>query len=140
MAKTVRLTLAGRQKADDGEETTTKSVLSAEYFERNGSVYILYEEPSEDTDEAVKACIKLKPPVVEIIKKGSVNARMVFEGGKEHMTDYVTPFGCLKIGLRTERAEIRQSEKRTEVFLNYALTSQEIPFSHCAMNIVAEHI
>lgn len=140
MAETVRLTLEGRQTAETGEETVTKSVLSAEYYERGGSVYILYEEPGEDGDAAVKNCIKLKPPAVEIIKKGPVNARMVFEPGREHLTDYVTPFGCLKIGILTETAEVSRSEKGTEIFLSYALTTQGIPFSRCAMSIAAKHI
>lgn len=138
MKNTIQLTLTGRQRDESGEETVTETRHSAEYYERNGSIYILYEEIPEDAGAAIQNCIKLKGSVLEITKKGAVSARMVFEAGREYPTDYATPYGCIKIGIRTESLKCLHSEEGLSIRAEYSLTSQGQPFSYCSITIAID--
>lgn len=135
MKNKVQLTLTGRQRAEDGEEAVTETCHTAEYYERNGSIYILYEEIPEDMDTAIQNCIKLKGSVLEITKKGAVNTRMVFEEGREYLTDYKTPYGGLKIGVCTENLKCLYPKDGLTIQVRYTLTSQGEPFSFCSITI-----
>ena len=126
MGTTVQLTLIGRQRDSAGEETVTKSTVMAEYYEKNGTLYLLYEENPEcsetvteiqknnrDAAEIKKSSgsvvhnrIKYKDNLLEVTRNGAINTRMVFERGKEHMTDYATPYGCLRLGILTHSLEM----------------------------------
>lgn len=166
MGTTVQLTLIGYQRDSAGEETVTKSTATAEYYEKNGTLYLLYEENPDcsetvteiqknnrdaaeiqknnedvaqiqnnssaaakiqkDSNTASKIKkdsstvakipknsgtvvhnrIKYKDNLLEVTRNGAINTRMVFESGKEHMTDYATPYGCLKLGILTHSLEM----------------------------------
>lgn len=126
MGTTVQLTLIGHQRDSAGEETITKSTATAEYYEKNGTLYLLYDENlecsetvteiqknNEDAAEIPKNSntvvhnrIKCKDNLLEVTRIGTINTHMVFESGKEHMTDYATPYGCLRLGILTHSLEI----------------------------------
>lgn len=130
MKKKVRLTLTGRQRDETGQENVTELSAEAEYYERNGSRYILYEENEADTGCA-QSILKLKDGLLELTRKGSVNTHMVFEEGREHMTDYNTPFGALQLGIVTSGVCSKQSEDCLEIHIDYDLTDRGHILSHC---------
>lgn len=43
MADIVHLTLTGRQRTEDGEETLTEITVESECYTRAGSLYLLYQ-------------------------------------------------------------------------------------------------
>lgn len=166
MGTTVILTLTGHQRDSEGEETITKTSAAAEYYEKNGTLYLLYDEnpesgeitakiqqdrgtisesqhnrettseSSRDSETASKSNqgsnaaakirkgsesmaklqpgsntvihnrIKYRGNLLEVTRHGAVNTRMVFECGREHMTDYATPFGCLRLGILTHSLKV----------------------------------
>ena len=134
MKKKVRLTLTGRQRDEDGQENVTKLSADAEYYERNGSRYILYEENGADTG-CIQSVIKLKDGLLELTRKGSVNTRMVFEEGREHMADYITPLGTLQLGISTSGVCSKQSGDCLEIHADYDLTDRGHILSHCNISI-----
>lgn len=134
MKKKVRLTLIGRQRDEMGQENVTELSADAEYYERNGSLYILYEENEADTG-CTQSIIKLKDGLLELTKKGAVNTRMVFEEGREHMADYITPLGTLQLGIATSDVCSKQSEDCLNIHANYDLTERGHILSHCNINI-----
>ncbi len=137
MADIVHLTLTGRQRTEEGEETLTEITTESECYTRAGSLYLLYQEPLDQNGSAAKCCIKLKDSVLEITKNGAVRTRMVFQEGKEYLTDYVTPYGRLKMGIRTKKMELMREDERLDIRIEYSLTAQGEPFSHCIMEIMA---
>ena len=130
MKKKVRLTLTGRQRDEAGQENITELSADAEYYERNGSRYILYEENGTDTG-CIQSVIKLKNGLLELTRKGSVNTRMVFEEGREHVTDYITPLGTLQLGIATFLIYSKQSEGCLEIHTQYDLTDRGHILFHC---------
>lgn len=126
--------LTGRQRDETGQENVTKLSAEAEYYERNGSRYILYEENEADTG-STQNIIKLKEGLLELTKKGSVSTRMIFEEGQKHVTDYNTPFGALQLGITTMDICTKQSKGCLEIRVDYELTDREHILSHCNISI-----
>lgn len=134
MDNQVLLTLTGRQWDEEKNETVTEQSAPGTLYERNGSLYILYDEKTEEGG-TVKNTIKLKGTILELTKKGIVNTCMVFEPGREHMTDFVTPFGSLRLGVLTDSVEMRESEEQMEITSSYMLTESGRIISHCKISI-----
>ena len=134
MRKKVRLTLIGRQRDEAGQENVTELSADAEYYERNGSRYIFYEENGTDTG-CIQSVIKLKDGLLELTRKGSVNTRMVFEEGREHTADYITPLGTLQLGIATSSVCSKQAGDCLEIHTDYDLTDRGHILSHCNISI-----
>lgn len=134
MDRQVQLILTGRQRDPEGSETVTELSAEAECYERNGSLYILYRERAED-GSLTKNMIKQKGHILELTKKGSVNTCMTFEPGREHMTDYATPFGLLRLGILTDSVESRMEGNNMEITADYTLTESGRMISKCNISI-----
>lgn len=135
MGKKVQLSLINRQTVRGGEATVTRQSAEAEAFEKNGSLYLLYEDPPGEEGAAARNRIRLKGSVLELTKRGGVSTRMVFEPGMEYLTDYATPYGCLKMGILTHALEAVLEESQIHIELRYSLVSDGVPLSDCAMTI-----
>lgn len=129
MTRNVRLTLTGIQYDEAGEQTVTEMSCAAEYYFKNESHYIFYEETAEDTGAITKNAIKFKGSTLEQHKRGAVNSHMIFEQGREHITQYATPLGSLTLGILTQRTEIISEESEISFSAEYHLTAQGNPIS-----------
>ena len=134
MDRNVVLTLTGCQRDPEGGETVTKLSAAAECFERNGALYILYEENTEDGG-TIKSRIKLKDLLLEVTRRGAVNTCMIFETGREHMTEYTTPLGILQMGILTHSVETDRSDNEMSIDADYSLISGEAVISRCNISI-----
>lgn len=130
MTKDVLLSLQGLQfdtGAEDGDKIET--ITAAEYFKRNSSHYVIYEELMEGFSESTKNIIKFKENSLDLTKKGLVNVHMVFEENKKNMTSYLTPYGEILIGIDAGRIYVEEAEAHITVNVDYAL---EINYEHFA--------
>jgi len=136
MPKTVQLTLTGHQRDSTSGETVTETTVTAEYYEKNDSLYLFYEEPLEGTETVVKNRIKQKGSSLELTKTGAISTRMVLETGREYLTDYLTPYGCLKLELLTHKLERTLQDGKIMIRAEYTLSSGGCPVSDCELEIV----
>lgn len=137
MEKRVFLTLIGRQRTPEGDKTVTELSAEAQCSGRNGALYLLYEEKTQDGG-LVRNRIKYRKPLLELTKKGAVNTHMIFEPGREHMTDYATPLGLLRFGVRTTAVEADCQTDQARISARYTLTDQGEPVSHCEIDILVQ--
>ena len=135
MGAEARLTLTGRQRDEAGQETVIKSSFPADYYEKGGSCYILYEEQAQDSGAVTRNAIKLKGSVLEMTRRGEIHSRMVFEAGKSHLTDYVTPYGTLRMEILTKALEISRRDNGLEAVLDYTLYLDGQFLSDCELTV-----
>lgn len=121
MTKDVLLAIQGLQFYAAEEESNVKTITSAEYFKRNNSHYVIYDEATEGTDQNTRNIIKIKDKTLELTKKGLVNVHMIFEENKKNLTNYATPFGDILIGIDAKKITMTDEESRIEVKVDYAL-------------------
>lgn len=136
MTREVMLTISGLQWGEDMEQDNIETVLPAEYFKKNDSHYLLYEETMEGFTKSSKNRIKFKENLMELTRQGLVNTHMVFEENKTHMTDYVTPYGNFLLGINTERISVREENDRIEVTVAYKIEIGDEPISTNQIHIV----
>ena len=124
MADNLTITLTGIQQDESGERDISSSTAPAEYYEKNGTHYIFFEEKDPDTGVTVKSTIKFKNQILELTKKGNVTTRMVFQSGQEFITDYITPMGCLQIGILTHSVDCYFKKGLPQLKAEYTLSNE----------------
>ena len=130
MEKEVLIALKGLQFALDEEGANAlETITPAEYYKRNGSHYVIFDEAVEGFLENTKNIFKFKENSLDLTKKGLINVHMIFEENKKNMTNYATPYGNILIGIDARSVKMKEQEGHIEVDVDYAL---EINYEHFA--------
>ena len=136
MEKEVLIALKGLQFALDEEGANAlETITPAEYYKRNDSHYVIFEELMEGFTDTTKNVIKFRDSQLEVTKKGLVNVHMVFEENRKNMTSYPTPFGNILIGIDTDEVEIREEEDRIQVNVAYTLEANYEHMADCKIEM-----
>lgn len=135
MTKEVLLSLKGLQleSGEAGQELET--ITPADYYMRNGSHYIIYDEVMEGFDDVTKNMIKFQDSCLEVTKKGLVNVHMVFERNKKNMTSYATPYGNILIGIDTGAFLLEEEEDQIKVQVAYTLEANYQFLADCKIEM-----
>ena len=129
MTKEVLLSIKGLQFEGENDASDLETVTAAEYYKKNDSHYVIYEEATEGFRDTTKNIIKWNGKTLDLTKRGLINVHMIFEENKKNMTDYRTPFGSILVGIDTRQIEVEEEERQIRVHVDYAL---EINYEHLA--------
>lgn len=136
MEKEVLLALKGLQFAMDEEGAQAlETITPAEYYKKNNSHYVIYDEVAEGFGDSTKNIIKFTDSQMEVTKRGLVNVHMVFEEKKKNMTSYVTPFGNILIGIDTDQVDIKEDPDRINVNVAYSLEANYEHMADCRIEM-----
>lgn len=139
MDKEVLIHVRGLQTIEsDGDQEPIEIVVPGEYYFRNGSHYLRYEEILEDFAEPTINYIKISPRGMEVRKKGVVNVHMVFEQGKKNMTYYTTPYGTIEMGIAATNLDLEEDESGLNMKVDYALDMNQEHVADCYLAIKAQ--
>lgn len=128
MTKDVMVTIAGFHTLDEDDDKI-EMVHIGEYYERNGTHYILFEERMEGMKEAVKNRLKMREGYLEVQKRGPVTVNMVFEEGKSQSSTYAIPFGSFLIETHTTQVDVMEGEEELRARAEYEM---EVNGVYCA--------
>lgn len=140
MTKDVLLSIQGLQMID-GDENPVELMIPAEYYLKNDKHYVLYEETVPDMPAGtVKNIIKISGRQVDIMKKGAINAQLIFADQKKMQTCYSTPLGDLLVGIHTHQIQIDEADGRMDVAIEYLLEINGQDVAECAIHILIQAI
>ncbi len=130
----VTVQIMSSQTGVDGEHHIMDSQETGRLFEREGVLYVLYEETG---DMPVKNLLKIeKEPVrVHLKKSGAVSWGITFEEGTKEISDYHTPYGILQMKAETECVVLEQTGQKISLQLAYTLFIQEEEQAACRLEI-----
>ncbi len=132
---TVRI--ISRQIGAEGEEQAIETMSKGQLTERDGVLYVLYEEFPEEGQPgaAVKNLLKIEgdPARASLKKSGAVSWRIVFERGKTDASEYRTPYGALGVSVRTNEVTILREKEKTSLQLVYTLFIQGEKQADCRL-------
>lgn len=134
MAEKVLFSIKGLHSVSgmaDGEPDEIEVVNVAEYYYRNNTHFVVYEEILEGTDAPTRNLVKIGKESVEITRKGEVNTRMHFETGKCDQTTYYTPQGQIQMGMDTHRIHLTEGEKEILTQISYSMLVNYQPVADC---------
>lgn len=134
MTRDVLITISGIQLAE-GDSNEVEMITAGDYFQKNGSHYILYDEVMEGQNDIIRNTIKIRPQGLDIIKRGSSNVHMTFEKDKKNLSCYATPFGEMMIGINTNDIMIAEDEDSLKVRVSYSLDINYQHVSECNINL-----
>lgn len=139
MNKEVLIHVKGLQLMDpNDQDEPIEIVVPGEYYFRNGSHYLRYEERMEDFSEPTINYIKMSEKGMEVRKKGLVNVHMVFEQGKKNMTYYTTPFGTIQMGIAATHLDLKEEEDSLNMKVDYSLDMNEAHVADCYLSVQAQ--
>lgn len=118
MTKDVLVTVRGKQLVDQQSEVIEVMNVGS-YHEKNGKIYIRYEEHMEDGEGVITNQIKISPDAVEMTKKGAVGAQMLFREKERINSCYETPFGMLMMVVYTKKIRCTVQENLVELNIAY---------------------
>ena len=135
MTKDVLIAIKGMQfeGAEDAEEIEV--IQKGMYYQKNGSHYLMYEEPIEGSNEVIANRIKFRENELQVTKKGAVNTMLLFKRNEKNMTNYTTPYGNLLMGINTQTIEQDICEDRINVHVEYALDINYEFLADCKIDI-----
>lgn len=136
MEKEVLLALKGLQFAvEEDSAEALETITPAEYYKKNGSHYLIYDEVMEGVHDRTKNIIKFRDSLLEVTKKGLVNVHMVFEENKKNMTNYATPYGNILIGIDTGKVNIEEKADCIKVNVIYSLEANYEHMADCKIEM-----
>lgn len=137
MTKEVMVTISGLQMAGE-EEDSIELVHVGEYYKRNGTHYVLFDELLEGMSVPVKNVLKVKGHCLEVQKKGPVSAQMVFEEGRHQSSTYAIPYGSFLIETYTTSVQLHEEEERLEVTAAYELDINGVRCAECDIRVLVQ--
>lgn len=135
MTEDILVSVKGLHTLESAEEEEIEVFSAGKYYFRNGKHYILYDELVEDTKEVVKNRITLKDGLMEVQKKGPVNAKMIFERERKNTSWYDTPFGNLLAGTTVTAMQVTEQEDLLEISVDYQLEVNYERIADCRIRI-----
>lgn len=106
-------------KQKGSKQNTIKMKALANSYEKNGILYVIYKE-SLDENIKVSTMLKITKVSLTLTRTGNVKQQQFFCSGKESISDYMTPYGNLKMKVKTHRLEINSGIIQ-EIKIDYAL-------------------
>ena len=136
MNREVELVLSGLHDTEGtSDKDAVKTAQTAQYFKRNDSHYLLYEENMEGFDGVCKSRIKFRDNLLELTRQGAVEMHMIFEENKRQVVPYNTPYGQLMLGIETRRVQVEEQEDQICVTVEYILDQEGEPFSESCLKL-----
>ena len=135
MTKEIILSIKGLQTGVDEDAQGTEVIALADYYKKNDSHYVIYEELTEGFSETTRSRIKFNDSCMEVSKKWLINVHMIFDKNKKNMTSYVTPYGNIFIGIDTESILVKEEENRIKVEVYYALEANYQHLANCRIEM-----
>ena len=102
--KEITLKITGKQKIKDVEEDQMEFVTDGKLYEKNNSIYIMYEESEVSGMKGCTTTIKMTDDSIKMRRLGDLgmNTELYFETGKRFNSVYNTPYGPMGIEVLTK--------------------------------------
>lgn len=135
MTKDIILTISGIHSVDGEADDPIEVMTPGQYFWKNGKHYVLFDEVMEGVEGTIKSTLKFSEQQVELHRKGSASARMVFQKDREHLVIYQTPMGPLSISLYTDDIHMDVGEDEMKMEIRYSLKAENQLISESTMHL-----
>ncbi|MCR4653931.1 MAG: DUF1934 domain-containing protein [Eubacterium sp.] len=136
MTKDVIISLTGFQfMQEDGEPEPVAVVTGGQYYFKNGTHYLIYDELVEGFSGSTHNIIKFRPDRLQVHKKGLINVEMIFEEGKKTSASYMTPLGVIDMGLAATGFSLEEEENRILFHVEYSLSVDQAYSADCRIDL-----
>lgn len=107
----VTIKIVGVQTTFDGEESTIELITEGKHYEKNGNIFLVYDESKLSGMEGSTTTLKIEDKKIMMKRFGKNESKLMFEKGKRHKTEYKTPYGNMDMEIVTNKINIEKNEK-----------------------------
>lgn len=108
-------------QSDGGNQERTETVYPGKAYEKDGCLFVFYEEIDEDNGKVTRASMRIRRCQVDIRKRGEINTQMIFIPGEVTQTEYRTPYGAMLLNVDTSLVNVAPENWGLQVELGYRL-------------------
>lgn len=135
MKKDVLIKISGVHTGELNGSDKIEIVTGGCYYKKNNQHYLLYDEVVEGQDEVTKNIARFDEDVFHISKSGFTNVNMSFEENKRNITNYVTPYGSLLVGVDASKVDVVENDENIQVDIAYSLDVNYEHFADCTLHM-----
>lgn len=107
---------------NDEKNDAIELVTEGNFYQKNGSFYILYDENEEMGMANCSVMIKVSEDEVSVKRKGDFSSKMIYKVGETNEFIYNMPYGAMSIILHTKDIKKHLNEDGGELSVCYTLT------------------
>ncbi len=135
MTKDVLVTVSGLQNTGDGEPEKIEVITNGSYYKKKNVHYLLYNEIVDNEHEVIKNMAKFDNDTFYISKSGYTNVNMSFEENKRNITNYITPYGNMLVGVDADTINVVEDEDNISVDIKYSLDINYEHYADCSLQL-----
>ncbi len=121
MEKQVLITVNSVIDEPTGEKDHMSFVTEGTLTKENDGYIIKYEESEITGLSGTTTTLKVGKDSVTLTRHGNVDAMMLFEVGKTHLTDYDTQYGSVILGITARNVDVDFCETGGNIKVDYIL-------------------
>lgn len=102
--KDIMLKIIGKQVNQDNEEDVLEFMTEGKFYEKNGALYLMYQESELSGMEGCTTSLKIKDGMIRMRRFGEaipMDTVIEFEKGRRFEGYYDTPFGAVELEVLT---------------------------------------
>ena len=123
--KDITLKITGKQCFSDKEEEQIEFVTDGQIYNRNGALYVVYDESELSGMVGSKTSLKVSGETVKMKRIGDAGygTELYFETGKRFNSTYDTPYGEIMVEILTNKVknQLSPEELKGTIDIEYAL-------------------
>lgn len=125
--KDIMLKIIGKQVTSDSEEEQLEFVTEGKYYEKGGSVYLLYDESEFSGMEGCTTSLEITGDNIKMKRFGDsigLDTEIEFEKGKRFKGYYDTPYGSVEMEVLTNDVvnKIEKAEGKGSLNIDYQIS------------------
>lgn len=140
MRKEVLVTVKGTQTNDLGEKDTIELVTLGNYFLKNSSYYIMYNETELSGMEGTTTTLKAEPTRVTLNRMGTSEMKQIFEEGVHNEGNYVTPFGSMYMRVLPRKVQVDLDDMGGSINLEYEIELAREKLGYNTLSITVREV
>ena len=121
MEKDVIISIKGMQKYEDSDPDTIELVTEGRLMRDDLGYTLTYQESELTGLEGTLTTIQVEGEQVTLMRVGEVNAQMVFQEGRRHLSMYNTPYGAMAVGVNTRHLLANLNDQGGDIEIDYAI-------------------
>lgn len=138
MDENVVIKISGLQIVENTGDNV-EVIAKGKHYLKKDKHYLLYEEYENDENTKTSNMIKFNNDIVEIIRKGQVDGKLIFQENQKKQSLYSTPMGDLLIEVLTKKIEVSDDDDDVNLKIKYQIHVDGNKVSDNEIDISAMH-
>ncbi len=140
MEKQVLITVNSVIDGNSGESDKMSFITEGKLTKENDEYTVSYEESQITGLDGTTTTLKVKKDSVTLIRHGNVDAMMLFEVGKTHLTDYDTQYGSIMMGITAKKLAVDLGDAGGEIKVDYILEYNRVYGGKNSLNVTVSEL